>query len=511
MEKVEAAPLNTNATFTDTSSITNKHLKPNSSSGSKKKPDRRKLTESLVNLPPIESYNSFDKAYVLDTNVLIHDPNAILNFEENIVVIPITVLEELDRLKASNKPIAADCRSAIRLIDKYIGAADPETIRQGVPLVRGPNEDAFGAISVLMGNGLTNRYLPGDVADNIIINELVALQTNSPDTKIVLVTKDLNMRLKARSCGIHAEDYHNDQLISDVKNLTKGYIEVPGSFWDEVTSVDTKQHQGYTTHTVPREDLDCELFVNEFIMDEQGFVGRVLEVTEEAVEILHLNHDELLNDEAWGLNPRNIHQAIALNLLLDPDVHLVNITGAAGSGKTILALAAAIEMTVEQKLYNKIIVTRSTPPLAEEHGFLPGTEEEKMDPWLGGISDNIEALHANDVNAHASIEYVREKANIQFKSLNYIRGRSFQRSVILIDECQNLTPYQMKAILTRAGEGSKVICLGNLAQIDTPYLTPISSGLSYMFERFKGFCHGGSVQLHGVPRSILAEYAEANL
>ena len=209
--------------------------------------------------------------------------------------------------------------------------------------------------------------------------------------------------------------------------------------------------------------------------------------------------------------PRNIHQALALNLLMDPNVHLVSLTGPAGSGKTILALAAAIEMTIVERRFNKIIATRSTPPLAEEHGFLPGTEEEKMDPWLGAISDNIEALHLNDASPSGSIEYVKEKANIQFKALNYIRGRSFQRSLILIDECQNLTPHQMKAIITRAGEGSKVVCLGNLAQIDTPYLSPTSSGLTYMSERFKGFRHGGHLQLHGVPRSILAEYAESNL
>jgi len=229
------------------------------------------------------------------------------------------------------------------------------------------------------------------------------------------------------------------------------------------------------------------------------------------VTLRHYKADSLMEQEAWGLKPMNIQQAIALQMLLDPDVHIVTLTGAAGSGKTILALAAAIEMTVEQKSFNKIIATRSTPPLAEDHGFLPGTEEEKMDPWLGAINDNIEALHLNDENPSGSIQYVKERANIQFKAMNYIRGRSFQKSLILIDESQNLTPHQMKAIITRAGEGSKVVCLGNLAQIDTPYLSPTSSGLTYMTERFKRFEHGGSVQLNGVPRSKLAEYAESFL
>ena len=200
-----------------------------------------------------------------------------------------------------------------------------------------------------------------------------------------------------------------------------------------------------------------------------------------------------------------------LNLLLDPDIHLVNLTGSAGSGKTILALAACIEMTVASKLYKRIIATRSTQGLDEDIGFLPGTEAEKMEPWLGAIVDNLEALHEDDENMTASVDYILSKVPLHFKSMNYIRGRSFQHSLIIIDESQNLTPHQIKTIITRAGNGSKVICLGNLAQIDTPYLSPLSSGLTYMTERFKGFRHGGHIHLQGVPRSVLAEFAEANL
>ncbi|WP_287962840.1 PhoH family protein, partial [Alcanivorax sp.] len=332
----------------------------------------------------------------------------------------------------------------------------------------------------------------------------------------ILVTKDINMRLKARACGIESEDYHNDQLVSDIKQLTRGYFEVPGSFWDQVTEVETEQVGIDTLHHLSHgllvsEILGEEVYPNQYIIDEQGFVGRVMTVENGVVTLRHYKADSLMEQEAWGLKPMNIQQAIALQMLLDPDVHIVTLTGAAGSGKTILALAAAIEMTVEQKSFNKIIATRSTPPLAEDQGFLPGTEEEKMDPWLGAINDNIEALHLNDENPSGSIQYVKERANIQFKAMNYIRGRSFQKSLILIDESQNLTPHQMKAIITRAGEGSKVVCLGNLAQIDTPYLSPTSSGLTYMTERFKRFVHGGSVQLSGVPRSLLAEYAESFL
>ena len=454
------------------------------------------------------------KAYVLDTNVLIHDPNAILNFEENHVYIPITVLEELDQLKSSKHAFSADCRSAIRLIDEVIGDASPDAISKGVAIHRYNSEQACGSLSVLMTSQSRNTHLsplPNDLNDNKIINRLLELQDELQDTKVVLVTKDINMRLKARSCGIESEDYHNDQLVSDIKQLTKGYINYPGSFWEMVDNVNSTRVNSKTLHLVSRSTLDFEVFANQFIVDEAGFIGRVSQVKNDTVSLLDLSHHGLMERRAWGLKPRNLHQALALNLLLDPEVHLVTLTGAAGSGKTILALAAALEMTVENKLYNKIIVTRSTPPLAEEHGFLPGTEEEKMDPWLGAIHDNIEALHSNDDRPQDSIAYVKNKANIQLKALNYIRGRSFQKSLIIIDECQNLTPYQMKAILTRAGDGSKVICLGNLAQIDTPYLNATSSGLTYMTERFKGFAHGASMQLNGVPRSVLAEFAESNL
>ena len=463
-----------------------------------------------------------DKAYVLDTNVLIHDPNAILNFDEHTVIIPMTVLEELDTLKNGHKTIAAECRSAIRLIDSLLGDAPTDLIKRGVPIVRkssqregARNEDqpARGLLAVI-----TNKTgeppeacLPNDTNDNKIINRIVQMQMEQQDRQFILVTKDINMRLKARACNITAEDYHNDQLISDVKQLTKGYMEYPNSFWDSVQNVETIQSHGVTYHSLPREFFKEDVFVNQYLLDEQEFIGRIEEANDEHVLVRHLHYGSVMNRTAWGLKPRNVFQAIALDALMDPEIHLVNLTGPAGSGKTILALAAAIEMTVEKRQFNKIIVTRSTPPLAEDHGFLPGTEEEKMDPWLGAISDNIEALHLNDESPTGSIEYVKSKANIQFKALNYIRGRSFQKSLILIDESQNLTPHQMKAIVTRAGEGSKVVCLGNLAQIDTPYLNPISSGLSYMSERFKGFVHGASVRLNGIPRSLLAEYAESNL
>jgi PhoH-like ATPase len=458
------------------------------------------------------------KTYVLDTNVLIHDPKSLLNFEEHEVVIPMTVLEELDRLKGGKAHTASDCRAAIRLIDQVLGEASPQEVENGVPIHRGGAVAPEGTLAVMMprpmddGDGL----LPDNLNDNRIINDIASLKARGSARRHVLVSKDINMRLKARACGVEAEDYHTDQLVSDIDELTRGYFELSGSFWDRIPHVDTEQRGPQTLHYLDRrvlvnDVLGAEVYPNQYIVDETGFAGRIIAAENEQVTLRHLHRDDLMYQQAWGLLPMNLQQGIALDLLLDPDVHLVNLTGAAGSGKTILALAAAIEMTIEQQRFSRIIATRSTPPLAEEHGFLPGSEEEKMDPWLGAINDNIEALHMEDQNPNGSIQYVKEKANIQFKAMNYIRGRSFQRSLILIDESQNLSPHQMKTIITRAGEGSKVICLGNLTQIDTPYLNATSSGLAYMTERFKGFRFGGSVQLKGVPRSVLAEYAETFL
>lgn len=450
--------------------------------------------------------------YVLDTNVLLHDPNALLNFDEHLVSLPMTVLEELDNLKTAKQTVAAEARQAIRLIDKLLGTAAPALVEKGVPIQRGKNEPN-GFLSIMTNREMSlDGTLPNTINDNRIINQVIDIKRLNHDEQVILVTKDINMRLKARAIGIEAEDYSSDQLVDDVDLLSKGFHSVPGSFWDLANKVESrKSHDGHVWQTVEFKEKIPGLSVNEYILDENKFVGWVKEINGDKFLIQELNYSSLMNREAWGLKPRDIYQALALDALLDPDIHLVNLSGAAGSGKTILALAAAIEMTVASKEYYRIIATRSVQGLDEDIGFLPGTEAEKMEPWLGAITDNLEALHMEDESTQGSVDYILDKVPLQFKSLNFIRGRSFQRSLILIDECQNLTPHQMKTIITRAGKGSKVICLGNLAQIDTPYLSATSSGLTYLSERFKGFAHGTQLTLQGVPRSILAEYAETHM
>lgn len=450
--------------------------------------------------------------YVLDTNVLIHDPTAIHNFDEHHVVIPITVLEELDSLKSGRQSVAADCRQAIRELDKLLGRAEPGDVEAGVIIPRADTNQKLGTLSVLMTEIPDNLImLPTHLNDNKILNDVGFLKQNHPGQRVVLVTKDINVRLKARGCGIESQDYHSDQLLNDIEQLNKGYIEFDGSFWNRVDDVETIQKNGETYHRVRRKLIEEDVYPNQFVTDDAGFLARISTVSDEFVTLLHTDLPALMASETWGLQPRDVYQAMAINLLMDPDIHLVNLTGSAGSGKTILALAAAIEQTVPNKVYRRIIVTRSIQGLDEDIGFLPGTEEEKMEPWLGAITDNLEALHWDDENCTSSVEYILDKVPLMFKSLNYIRGRSFQSSLIIIDESQNLTPHQIKTIVTRAGNGSKVICLGNLAQIDTPFLTAISSGLTYLTERFKTFQQGGNVLLQGVPRSELARFAEEHL
>jgi PhoH-like ATPase len=320
------------------------------------------------------------------------------------------------------------------------------------------------------------------------------------------------MRLKAKGAGLeNVEDYRTDQLVSDIKFLSKGYFTFEGNFWDKIKSVNSHTEGRDTIHTIERKVLP-DAYVNEFLLDEtEHFAAIVESVDNDEVDILDISRERLMGRRAWGITPKNIGQGMAMHALLDPHIDLIILTGPAGSGKTLLALAAALEMVVEKKLYDKLIVTRNTPEIAESIGFLPGTEEEKMAPWLAAITDSLEVLHKNDENVSGSMNYIMEKANIQFKSINFMRGRSIQNSIVILDESQNLTAAQLKTIITRCGEGTKIICSGNLAQIDSNYLSPVTSGLTYLVEKFKNFSGSATINLDGVVRSRLADFAEREL
>ncbi|EFH73030.1 conserved hypothetical protein [Vibrio cholerae RC385] len=452
------------------------------------------------------------KLFVLDTNILLHEPLAIYSFKEHDVVIPMTVLEELDRIKDSKRDVARDARVAIRALEHLFHDATPEEITEGIPLSK--QEGATGTISILADYELdeTVKAFTDKEGDNRILNAVLYLQAQRTPRAVVLVTKDINMRLRAKGAGVlYVEDYRTDQLIDDIQYLTKGFQTRPGSFWDSVEDVASYTLGGKTFHKLDRAPFD-PTFLNQYVIDEDSdFAARVETIDGDKLTLRDLSRERMMHRKAWGITPKNIYQGMALDALLDPDIDLVILTGAAGSGKTLLAMAAALEQTVEHKMFDKIIVTRNTPDIGESIGFLPGTEEEKMMPWLASVTDTLEALHKNDHCTDGSLKYICDKANIQFKSINFMRGRSIQNAFVLLDECQNLTASQIKTIITRCGEGTKIVCSGNLAQIDSHYLTPVTSGLTYMVERFKNFEGSANIHLNGVVRSRLAEFAEENL
>lgn len=460
--------------------------------------------------------NLESKMYVLDTNVLLHEPLAYLSFQEHDVVIPMTVLEELDHIKDRKHDVSRDARVAIRGLDEVLKNATPEQMLQGVALPSNKKAKASSAGTLIIVNDHlfadSISGLPGNENDHRIINCAVYLQKQHSDSKVILVTKDINMRLKAKGAGLkYVEDYRTDQLIDDISLLTSGYKKIEGDFWDHVGECNTQQHGLDTFHHVPK-NLVPDVFCNEYLLDGgEQFAARVKSYDDEHITLKDIGIERLMHQQAWGVKPKNIYQGMALDVLLDTGIELVILTGPAGCGKTLLALASALEMVIEKGIYDKVIVTRNTPEIAESIGFLPGTEEEKMAPWLAAITDTLEVLHKGDENPISSRNYIMEKANVQFKSVNFMRGRSIQNAVVILDESQNLTASQLKTIITRCGEGTKLICTGNLAQIDSNYLTPVTSGLTYIVERFKNFEGSATINLNGVVRSRLASFAEENL
>ncbi|GEK10639.1 PhoH family protein [Pseudoalteromonas sp. McH1-7] len=458
------------------------------------------------------------KVYVLDTNVLLHEPLAYLSFQEHDVVVPMTVLEELDHIKDRKSDVSRDARVAIRGLDDVLRDATPEQMLEGVALptlkLENHRTPSSGKLIIVNDHLFPDSIsgLPGNENDHRIINCAVHLQTQYSDKKVLLVTKDINMRLKAKGAGLkYVEDYRTDQLIDDIALLTSGFKKVDGDFWQDVGECQTQQNGRYTIHEVPK-SLVPDVFCNEYLIDDTNhFAARVVGYDDEHIRLKDLGVERLMHRQAWGVKPKNINQGMALDALLDTDIELVILTGPAGCGKTLLALASALEMIIEKGIYDKVIVTRNTPEIAESIGFLPGTEEEKMAPWLAAITDTLEVLHKHDESPVTSRNYIMEKANIQFKSVNFMRGRSIQNAVVILDESQNLTASQLKTIITRCGEGTKLICTGNLAQIDSNYLTPVTSGLTYIVERFKDFEGSATINLNGVVRSRLASFAEENL
>jgi PhoH-like ATPase len=463
------------------------------------------------------------RLFVLDTNVLMHDPTSIFRFEEHDVYLPMVVLEELDAHKKGMSEASRNVRQTSRFLDDLMREATKEQIDRGLEL---PSSSPFGNHGKKPSSGrlffqtrkLADELpdsLPGHGADNAILAQTLALQNENPDSRVTLVSKDINLRIKATVLGVHAEDYFSDKTIEDVDVLYSGVTALPADFWERHGKDMRSWKEADRTFYEIAGPAVHEWLPNQGVYEDspEGIEGIVRKVTDDKA-VIELTRDyRHERHNVWGITARNREQNFALNLLMDPDIDFVTILGPAGTGKTLLTLAAGLAQTLEANRFAEIIMTRVTIPLGEDIGFLPGTEEEKMEPWMGALMDNLEVLTHSQEGGNwgraATNDLLRNR--IKIRSLNFMRGRTFLSRYVILDEAQNLTPKQMRALITRAGPGTKLVCLGNIAQIDTPYLTEMTSGITYVVNRFRGWAHSGHITMVRGERSRLADYASDNL
>ena len=456
------------------------------------------------------------KLFVLDTNVLLHDPMCLFRFEENDVYLPMIVLEELDGHKKGMTEVARNGRQTSRTLDA-LAAQLGDDMSQGLPLSGTGHTEARGRLFFQTEplDYTLPTSLPQGKADNQILGVVQALRERHPGRVVAMVSKDINMRVKARALGLDAQDYENDKTLDDGELLYSGVLPLPNDFWTRQSKTVESWQQGSHTFYRVGGPMVAQFHINQFVFfeapGEPSLHARVVEIRDKTAVLKTLRDFTHLKNAVWGVTSRNREQNFALNLLMDPDIDFVTLAGTAGTGKTLMALASGLTQVLDERRYTEIIMTRATVSVGEDIGFLPGTEEEKMGPWMGALDDNLEFLakgdggNAGEWGRAATNELIRSR--IKVKSMNFMRGRTFLNKYVIIDEAQNLTPKQMKTLITRAGPGTKIICMGNLAQIDTPYLTEGSSGMTYAVDRFKGWPHGGHITLARGERSRLADFA----
>ena len=455
------------------------------------------------------------KLFVLDTNVLLHDPMCLFRFEEHDIFLPMIVLEELDAHKKGMTEVARNARQTSRTLDALAGQQGSD-ITAGLPLHVTGHRQARGKLffqTQLLDYTLPTS-LPQGKADNQILGVVEALRKEHAPREVVLVSKDINMRVKSRALGLNTDDYQSDKTLEDGDLLYAGSLALPANFWTTHGQAVESWQQGANTFYKVTGPIVPTLLINQFVYfespGEPSLYARVTEIRGKTAVLKTLKDYTHLKNAVWGITSRNREQNFAMNLLLDPEIDFVTLTGTAGTGKTLMALASGLTQVLDDRRYTEIIVTRATVSVGEDIGFLPGTEEEKMGPWMGALDDNLEVLGKTDTSAGewgraATSELIRSR--IKIKSMNFMRGRTFLNKYVIIDEAQNLTPKQMKTLITRAGPGTKIVCMGNLAQIDTPYLTEGSSGLTFAVDKFKGWQHGGHITLARGERSRLADFA----
>jgi len=443
------------------------------------------------------------KIYILDTNVLIHDPNALMHFDEHDVVLPIVVLEEMDHVKKGMDELARNVREASRQLDELSEAC--EDLSKGCPLPGG------GSLFFEM-NHQSLDVLPESLArsggDNRIIAVAMSVQQEQKGRQVILVSKDINLRIKARALGLKTEDYRSDRVVSDLSVLPSGKVRLDETVWQAMGAEMQVLEHDHGNHFVVTWPEEMELpFINSFVVlpGEREIAMRCSGLDDgrrvHLQDVLSYRNER---NAIWGIQARNLEQNMAMNLLMDAELDLVAMVGLAGSGKTLMALAAGLHQTLDMGLYEKILVTRATVPMGQDIGFLPGTEREKLEPWMGAITDNLALLLGDEA---ANIADILGQHRIEIAALSFARGRTFTKTWLIVDEAQNMTPHQMKTIVTRMGEDSKIIILGNNAQIDTPYLTAYTNGLSRAVSAFAGWEHAGHIALKAGERSRLATKA----
>jgi PhoH-like ATPase len=430
------------------------------------------------------------KTFILDTNVLLHNANAIESFEDNCVVLPMAVIEELDKFKTHNDELGRNSRAVIRRIDSLRATG---SLRDGVPMKNG------GELRIVTSRGLgLDAGLEDDVPDNRILRVAYALHERGD--QVIFVSKDINARLKADALGVEAQDFEREKVKFD--ELFTGYRE-------EMVSAETID-KFYKEEAIQFEGIEgCS---NEFILLKDEINPKhtgLARVWDENNSLIHLNSHY---DHAWNIRPRSKEQRMAIELLLDPSVQLVTLVGQAGTGKTLMAIAAGLEATLRAKQYEKILVSRPVIPMGKDLGYLPGDKDQKLTHWMQPIFDNLTYLMADGKNtsgekASEKVEELLKNGQVDLEALTYIRGRSISNQYIIVDEAQNLTPHEIKTIVSRSGEGTKMILTGDPYQIDNPYLDASSNGLTYAVERLKATPIHGHMTLRKSERSVLAAVA----
>ncbi len=434
-----------------------------------------------------------NKVYVLDTNVYLTDANSLESFEDNDIVIPLKVLDEVDKHKKRQDPVGVHARRTIRKLDEL---REHGNLHQGVSIGEGKGKvfaksyDAFA--------------LPDDLdldnPDNQIIATALSEKNNNPDKNIIVVSRDINMRVKCDSLGLECEDYNLEQVVEDVSGLYTGFMThlVDDQVIDNI----------YNDSPHFLDDDEIRVNPNQFIM----MVSNSNEKKTALVRFLSYNQPvkkvSAFKRGVWDLKPRNKEQSFALDLLMDPSVPVVSLIGKAGSGKTLLALASALHQTfgetAHERVYNRIVVTKPVEPVGKDIGFLPGTMEEKMMPWLAPIQDNLQFLFGND---KMTLEMHLDEGRIEVEAMTYIRGRSISNAFVIIDEAQNMNRHEIKTVLTRVGENTKIVLTGDIEQIDNVYIDGTNNGLSYVVEKFKDQEVAGHITLLKGERSKVASVA----